>query len=48
MVPKMINFDKFITEQKNTHMTHVEDAVIYGGVKGARESIMALRSVWIC
>ncbi len=41
----MINFSNFLTEQKNTHMTHIEDAVIYGGVKGARESIMALRSV---
>ena len=45
MVPQMINFSNFLTEQKNTHMTHIEDAVIYGGVKGARESIMALRSV---
>lgn len=26
-------------------MTHIEDAVIYGGVNGARESILALRSV---
>ncbi len=30
---------------KNTHMTHIEDRVIYGGVKGARESILALRSL---
>ena len=30
---------------KNTHMTHIEDAVIYGGVKGAREAIFALRSL---
>jgi hypothetical protein len=40
-----MNFKDFITEQKNTHMTHIEDAVIYGGVNGARESILALRSV---
>lgn len=38
-------FSSFITEQKNTHMTHVEDRVLYGGVKGAREAILALRSL---
>jgi len=38
-------FKEFITEQKNTHMTHVEDAVLYGGVKGAREAIFALRDL---
>ena len=41
----MINFQSFITEQKNTHMTHIEDKVIYGGVNGAREAIIALRSL---
>jgi len=41
----MRNFKNFITEQKNTHMTHIEDKVIYGGVKGAREAILALRSL---
>jgi hypothetical protein len=40
-----MNFSEFITEQKNTHMTHIEDSVIYGGVKGAREAILALRSL---
>ena len=30
---------------KNVHMTHIEDRVIYGGVKGAREAIFALRSL---
>ena len=30
---------------KNTHMTHIEDRVIYGGVKGAREAIFALRGL---
>ena len=40
-----MNFSEFITEQKNTHMTHVEDKVIYGGVKGTREAILALRSL---
>lgn len=44
----MISFKTFITEatsSKNTHMTHLEDRVIYGGVKGARESIFALRAM---
>ena len=31
-------FTNFITEQKNTHMTHIEDKVLYGGVKGTREA----------
>ena len=41
----MINFGNYITEQKNTHMTHIEDKVLYGGVKGTRDAIMALRSL---
>lgn len=41
----MINFNEFITENKNTHMTHIEDKVIYGGVDGARQAINALRSL---
>jgi len=41
----MIEFKEFISEQKNTHMTHIEDQVLYGGVKGAREAILALRSL---
>lgn len=40
-----MNFQEFITEQKNTHMTHIEDKVLYGGVKGTREAILALRSL---
>jgi len=38
-------FTNFITEQKNTHMTHIEDKVLYGGVKGTREAINALREI---
>ena len=34
-----------ITEQKNTHMTHIEDRVIYGGVDGTRQAIFALRDL---
>ena len=41
----MENFKAHITENKNTHMTHIEDKVIYGGVKGTRDAIMALRSL---
>ena len=40
-----MNFSEFISEQKNTHMTHIEDKVIYGGVDGTRQAIMALRSL---
>jgi len=41
----MENFKSHITEQKNTHMTHIEDKVLYGGVKGVREAIFALRDL---
>jgi len=40
-----MNFTEFISEQKNTHMTHIEDKVLYGGVNGTRDAIMALRSL---
>ena len=45
----MKSFKDYIAEAsaegKNLHMTHIEDAVIYGGVKGARDAILALRSL---
>ena len=41
----MENFTSYITEQKNTHMTHIEDKVIYGGVNGTRQAILALREL---
>ena len=41
----MENFSSYITEQKNTHMTHIEDKVLYGGVDGTREAINALRGL---
>ena len=40
-----MQFSEFISEQKNTHMTHIEDKVLYGGVKGTRQAILALRSL---
>ena len=36
---------QILSEQKNTHMTHLEDKVLYGGVKGTREAINALRAL---
>tara|TARA_B100001093_G_scaffold260992_1_gene249421 strand:+ start:15099 stop:16322 length:1224 start_codon:yes stop_codon:yes gene_type:complete len=41
----MEDFNQFITENKNTHMTHIEDKVLYGGVNGTRQAILALRSL---
>jgi len=41
----MQSFSQHIIENKNTHMTHIEDKVIYGGVKGTRDAINALRSL---
>jgi hypothetical protein len=46
----MITFNNFtsiktITEAKNTHMTHIEDLVLDGGVDGTRSAINALRSL---
>ena len=40
-----MQFNEFLTEQKNTHMTHIEDKVLYGGVNGTREAINALRNL---
>ena len=45
----MKSFIEYITEAakkgKNVHMRHLEDSVIYGGVKGTREAIFALRAL---
>ena len=41
----MLSFSQFLTEQKNTHMEHLEDAVLNGGVTGARQAINLLRSM---
>lgn len=41
----MISFKSFLTEEKNTHMTHIEDLVLDGGVNGARQAIVALQSL---
>jgi len=34
-----------LSEGKNTHMTHIEDQVIYGGADGTRQAINALREL---
>ena len=34
---------EILSEAKNTHMTHIEDQVIYGGANGTRQAINALR-----
>ena len=43
----MITLKNYLTEAagKNTHMTHIEDLILDGGVKGARQAILALRSL---
>ena len=41
----MKTLKELITEQKNTHMTHVEDLVLDGGVDGARKAINFLRDL---
>lgn len=41
----MKKFTSFLIEEKNTHMEHIEDNVLNGGVQGARESIKFLRSL---
>ena len=40
-----MSFKEFIKEQKNTHMTHIEDKVLYGGVNGTRQAILALKAL---
>lgn len=41
----MIPFEEYITEAKNTHMTHLEDLILDGGVNGTRGAISALISL---
>lgn len=45
----MLSFKQHIAEAsvagKNLHMSHLEDAVLYGGVNGTRDAINALRSL---
>ena len=41
----MKKFNSFLIEDKNTHMEHLEDAVLNGGVNGTRQAINLLRSM---
>lgn len=41
----MQRLSSFLTEDKNTHMEHLEDNILNAGVDGARESINYLRSL---
>ena len=41
----MKGFQSFLAEAKNTHMEHIEDNVLNGGVDGARESMNFLRAL---
>lgn len=41
----MKTFIELITEQKNTHMEHVEDEIFNGGVSGTRKAINFLRDL---
>ena len=41
----MKKFNTFLIEEKNTHMHHIEDAVLNGGVNGTRQAINLLRSL---
>ena len=41
----MKKFTNYITEEKNTHMEHLEDSVLNFGVQGARDAINFLQSL---
>jgi len=41
----MKKFTSYLTEQKNTHMEHLEDSILNDGVKGARDAINFLQSL---
>ncbi len=41
----MIGFKEFLAENKNTHMEHLEDNILNGGVMGTRQSINFLRAL---
>ena len=41
----MQSFKTFIAEEKNTHMTHIEELMFLGGVNGTRQAINFLRDL---
>ena len=42
----MITFNEFLTEGKNTHMMHAENAVLYRGVEGTKRALDALEDLF--
>ena len=41
----MLNLKSFIVEEKNTHITHIEELMFLGGVDGTRQAINFLRDL---
>lgn len=41
----MKKFATYLEEAKNTHMTHLEDSILIGGVEGTRDAINFLRAL---
>ena len=41
----MFSLTQFIAEEKNTHMTHIEELIFLGGVDGTRQAINFLRDL---
>lgn len=41
----MLRFKQYLKESKNTHMEHLEDAILNNGVEGAREAINFIRAI---
>ena len=41
----MFNLKQFIVEEKNTHMTHIEELMFLGGIDGTRKAINFLRDL---
>lgn len=42
----MHNFTTYLSEAKNTHMMHIENALLYQGVSGTEKAIKALEDVY--
>ena len=42
----MNTFSQYITEEKNTHMMHIENALLYTGVRGTDHAITALEDLY--
>lgn len=42
----MISFRQYLSEEKNTHMMHIENALLYGGVDGTRKAITTLNDLY--